>query len=82
MVLLKTLSKLEGCPWNISFLFVFSQRHYSIDLKLYFSYLIFIFIPGFEIPTAIQFIAIVLTALYFFLKFIFNKIKKKKVKNN
>jgi len=51
--------------WHVSFVLIFLSRGDSIDLGLYGYYLEFVFGPGLEIPTLIQFFAIVLTLLTF-----------------
>ena len=51
--------------WHVSFVLIFLSRGDSIDLGLYGYYLEFVFGPGFEIPTLIQFFAIILTVLTF-----------------
>lgn len=50
--------------WHVSFLVVFTARGDSVDFDLYSSYLRqFLFGPGLEIPTAIQYLAIAGTIL-------------------
>ncbi len=54
--------------WHVSFLLMFLSRGDSIDFQLYVGYLPFVFGPGFEIPTFIQFGAVLLTGFYFLIR--------------
>ena len=49
--------------WHIAFLLVFALRGDSVDLTLYIEYLHYIWTPGLEIPTAIQFLGVSLAVL-------------------
>jgi hypothetical protein len=60
--------------WHVSFLLMFLSRGDSVDFQLYVSYLPFIVQPGFEIPTFIQFGAVLLTGLYFLVSFLAKRV--------
>lgn len=51
--------------WHAAFAVVFAYDGGQIDFRTYVMYLKFIFGPGFEIPTYIQFLAIAMCLIYF-----------------